>query len=33
MIESIIASPEVVHYICKRFDIKNEQKAGPEFFD
>ena len=22
MIESIIASPEVVHYICKRFDIK-----------
>ena len=22
MLESVIASPEVVHYICKRFDIK-----------
>ena len=28
MIESIIASPEVVHYICKRFDIKMSKKLG-----
>ena len=31
MIESIIASPEVVHYICKRFDIKMSKKLGQNF--
>ena len=28
MLESVIASPEVVHYICKRFDIKMSKKLG-----
>ena len=31
MIESIIASPEVVHYIRKRFDIKMSKKLGQNF--
>lgn len=31
MLESIIASPEVVHYICKRFDIKMSKKLGQNF--
>ena len=31
MIESIIASPEVVHFICKRFDIKMSKKLGQNF--
>ena len=31
MIESIIASLEVVHYICKRFDIKMSKKLGQNF--
>ena len=31
MIESIIASPEVVQYICKRFDIKMSKKLGQNF--
>lgn len=31
MIESIIASPEVVHYICKRFNIKMSKKLGQNF--
>ena len=31
MIESIIASPEVVHYISKRFDIKMSKKLGQNF--
>lgn len=31
MIESIIASPEVVHYICKRFDIKMSKNLGQNF--
>ena len=31
MSESIIASPEVVHYICKRFDIKMSKKLGQNF--
>ena len=31
MLESVIASPEVVHYICKRFDIKLRTKLGQNF--
>ena len=31
MLESVIASPEVVHYICKRFDIKMSKKVGQNF--
>ena len=31
MLESIIASPEVVYYICKRFDIKMSKKLGQNF--
>lgn len=31
MIESIIASPEVVHYVCKRFGIKMSKKLGQNF--
>ena len=31
MLESVIASPEVVHYICKRFDIKLSKKLGQNF--
>lgn len=31
MLESLIASPEVVHYICKRFDIKMSKKLGQNF--
>ena len=31
MLESVIASPEVVHYICKRFDIKMNKKLGQNF--
>lgn len=31
MLESVIASPEVVHYICKRFDIKMSTKLGQNF--
>ena len=31
MLESVIASPEVVHYICKRFDIKISKKLGQNF--
>ena len=31
MFESVIASPEVVHYICKRFDIKMSKKLGQNF--
>ena len=31
MLESVIASPEVVHYICKRFDIKMSKKLGKNY--
>jgi dimethyladenosine transferase len=31
MLESVIASPEVVHYIYKRFDIKMSKKLGQNF--
>ena len=31
MLESVIASPEVVHYICVRFDIKMSKKLGQNF--
>ena len=31
MLESVIACPEVVHYICKRFDIKMSKKLGQNF--
>ena len=31
MLESVIASPEVVDYICKRFDIKMSKKLGQNF--
>ena len=31
MLESVIAGPEVVHYICKRFDIKMSKKLGQNF--
>lgn len=31
MLESVIASLEVVHYICKRFDIKMSKKLGQNF--
>lgn len=31
MLESVIARPEVVHYICKRFDIKMSKKLGQNF--
>ena len=31
MLESVIASPEVVRYICKRFDIKMSKKLGRNF--
>ncbi len=31
MLESVIASPEVVHYICKRSDIKMSKKLGQNF--
>lgn len=31
MLESVIASPEVVHFICKRFDIKMSKKLGQNF--
>lgn len=31
MLESVIASPEVVHYICKRFDVKMSKKLGQNF--
>ena len=31
MLESVIASPEVVHYICERFDIKMSKKLGQNF--
>ena len=31
MLESVIASPEVVHYICKRFNIKMSKKLGQNF--
>ena len=31
MLESVIASPEVVHYICKRCDIKMSKKLGQNF--
>ena len=31
MLESVIESPEVVHYICKRFDIKMSKKLGQNF--
>ena len=31
MLESVIASPEVVHYICKSFDIKMSKKLGQNF--
>lgn len=31
MLESVIASPAVVHYICKRFDIKMSKKLGQNF--
>ena len=31
MLESVIASPEVVLYICKRFDIKMSKKLGQNF--
>lgn len=31
MLESVIASPEVVHYICKRFDIKMSKNLGQNF--
>lgn len=32
MLESVIASPKVVHYICKRFDIKMSKKLGGQNF-
>ena len=31
MLESVIASPEVVYYICKCFDIKMSKKLGQNF--
>ena len=31
MLESVIASPEVVHYICKRSDITMSKKLGQNF--
>ena len=31
MLESLIASPEVVHYICKRCDIKMSKQLGQNF--
>ena len=31
MLESVIASPEVVHYICKRFGIHMSKKLGQNF--
>ena len=31
MLESVIASPAVVHYICKRFDIRMSKKLGQNF--
>ena len=31
MLESVIASPEVVHYICKRFDTKMSKKLRQNF--
>ena len=31
MLESVIASPEVVHYICKRCDVKMSKKLGQNF--
>ncbi|WP_302226485.1 16S rRNA (adenine(1518)-N(6)/adenine(1519)-N(6))-dimethyltransferase RsmA [Veillonella magna] len=31
MLESIIASPEVVHYVCKRFGIHMSKKLGQNF--
>ena len=31
MLESVIASPEIVHYICKRFNIKMSKKLGQNF--
>lgn len=31
MIEAVIASPEVVHYICKRFGIQMSKKLGQNF--
>ena len=31
MLESVIASPEVVRYICKRFDINMSKKLGQNF--
>ena len=31
MLESVIASPEGVQYICKRFDIKMSKKLGQNF--
>ena len=31
MLESVMESPEVVHYICKRFDIKMSKKLGQNF--
>ena len=31
MLESVIASPEGGHYICKRFDIKMSKKLGQNF--
>ena len=31
MIESVIASPEVVHYICKRLGIQMSKKLGQNF--
>ena len=31
MLETVIASPEVVHYICKRFYIKMSKKLGQNF--
>ena len=31
MLDSVIASPEVVHYIYKRFDIKMSKKLGQNF--
>lgn len=31
MLESVIASPEVVHYVCKRFGIHMSKKLGQNF--
>uniref|UniRef100_UPI00402AC3A7 16S rRNA (adenine(1518)-N(6)/adenine(1519)-N(6))- dimethyltransferase RsmA n=1 Tax=Veillonella magna TaxID=464322 RepID=UPI00402AC3A7 len=31
MLETIIASPEVVHYVCKRFGIHMSKKLGQNF--